>query len=343
MKNGLRTILLTVDHLDRVPGPALAKAAYLARATGARLELFHAIADLGSGPPARFMTREDFVNWKREVAANRLARLKRLARTKGLGRLAECTVAWDASPTRAIVRRARAVHADLVVAGTHGHTLGMRLRLGRGVIDWELIRQCPVPLLLVKSRRAYRGAAVIAAVDPFHANAKPAALDPALLRAAVRIGGICRGDVHVFHAYMPLVPVQTLPMAAAGPAIATPPDLEPMHQHQLQRALGRLAARVSIPAARRHLQLGGVAGELQALTRRLRAGMVVMGAVSRSAITRIIIGNTAEKVLDELPCDVLVIKPRGFKAKFAAPAHGSPRLGSTMARGRTAARRGASA
>ena len=34
-----------------------------------------------------------------------------------------------------------------------------------------------------------------------------------------------------------------------------------------------------------------------------------MGAVSRSRMDRILIGNTAEKVLDKLECDVLVIKP----------------------------------
>jgi universal stress protein E len=38
-----------------------------------------------------------------------------------------------------------------------------------------------------------------------------------------------------------------------------------------------------------------------------------MGAVSRSALRRLLIGNTAERVLDELGCDVLIVKPRGFK------------------------------
>jgi len=41
----------------------------------------------------------------------------------------------------------------------------------------------------------------------------------------------------------------------------------------------------------------------------LKASCVVMGAVSRSRFDRILIGNTAEKVLDRLECDVLVIKP----------------------------------
>jgi len=39
-----------------------------------------------------------------------------------------------------------------------------------------------------------------------------------------------------------------------------------------------------------------------------------MGAVSRSALARLLIGNTAERVLDKLSCDVLIVKPRGFTA-----------------------------
>jgi universal stress protein E len=39
------------------------------------------------------------------------------------------------------------------------------------------------------------------------------------------------------------------------------------------------------------------------------ADLVVMGAVSRSGLKRLALGSTAERVLDFLPCDVLVVKP----------------------------------
>jgi hypothetical protein len=39
-----------------------------------------------------------------------------------------------------------------------------------------------------------------------------------------------------------------------------------------------------------------------------------MGAVSRSAIKRFFIGNAAERALDRLSCDVLVVKPRSFRS-----------------------------
>lgn len=40
--------------------------------------------------------------------------------------------------------------------------------------------------------------------------------------------------------------------------------------------------------------------------------LLVMGAISRSRLDRALIGHTAERLLDECPCDILVIKPDGF-------------------------------
>jgi universal stress protein E len=42
--------------------------------------------------------------------------------------------------------------------------------------------------------------------------------------------------------------------------------------------------------------------------------VVIMGVISRSRPNRLFIGNTAEKLLDRLSQDVLVIKPEGFQS-----------------------------
>ena len=40
-----------------------------------------------------------------------------------------------------------------------------------------------------------------------------------------------------------------------------------------------------------------------------------MLSVSRSGLKRVFIGTTAERVLDALPCDVLVVKPAHFASR----------------------------
>ena len=46
----------------------------------------------------------------------------------------------------------------------------------------------------------------------------------------------------------------------------------------------------------------------------LDAELVVMGTVGRTGISAALIGNTAEHVIDSLNCDVLALKPQGYKS-----------------------------
>jgi universal stress protein E len=74
------------------------------------------------------------------------------------------------------------------------------------------------------------------------------------------------------------------------------------------------------------------------LARQLGCDLVVMGALSRSGLKRIFIGNTAERILDSLDCDVLVVKPPGFAGKLnrvplrrkSSPSHSRQMRGSAL-------------
>jgi len=61
-----------------------------------------------------------------------------------------------------------------------------------------------------------------------------------------------------------------------------------------------------------HVLRGVPSRELPAMARNIEADLVVMGTVARSGIAGVIIGNTAETVISELDCSVLVVKPEGF-------------------------------
>ena len=57
---------------------------------------------------------------------------------------------------------------------------------------------------------------------------------------------------------------------------------------------------------------------MQRVQRELAIDLVVMGAVSRSFMVDVFIGNTAERVLDYIESDVLIIKPAALLAEQAA-------------------------
>ena len=51
--------------------------------------------------------------------------------------------------------------------------------------------------------------------------------------------------------------------------------------------------------------------------------MVVMGAISRPGYKRLLIGNTAERILDDLTCDIMVIKPPNFRSGVLRASRGA--------------------
>jgi universal stress protein E len=311
----LRRILVAIADLQNAHGSVLRRAAALARATGARVELFHAVARpmmgsrrIGSQLLAVQLTPEESL-----ILAQK--NLESIARSKPLqGCHVQAVAVADKPAHEAIVRRALATHADLIISGTRSRGLADRLVLRH--TDWELVRRSPIPLLLVKSVRSRSKAVVLAAIDPLHANAKPARLDGEILDAASAMSVILKGTLHAVHVYVPLSI-----MLAAGigePVVWNTTELDANYTQRVKREFTRVLRATQIPLRRRHLLVGSAAPELAACAARIRASLVVMGAVSRSRLERLLIGNTAEHVLDELDCDVLIVKPPGFKSPGAA-------------------------
>jgi universal stress protein E len=311
MKRQMRHILVAIGDVAHAPKNELSKAGTLARASGASVELFHAID--APDPGRRYPETATLAAVEHEravIVARAEGRLERFAHHPSLqGVKVTYAAAWDRPPYDAICRRAIAGKADLVIAASRGHRFGGRLVLRN--TDWELIRHSPVPLLLVKSRHPYEKPVVLTAVDPFHAHAKPDNLDGRLLDAANHLARLLRGTTHLFHAYMPLPAVEPTPFS--GPALAIyEPEVAAAHGRRVAQVVNKLGESAGIPRTRRHIAMGDAAAALSAAAKRTGSSIVVMGAVSRSALTRFFIGSTAERVLDRLTCDVLIVKPRGF-------------------------------
>lgn len=327
--NELRSLLVAVRDPSDPPRRALTRAAALARRSGARVELFHAVSDfLASDAVRRGERRQDTRSLRADIAAQRTAQLERLVRAPFARGVEFGThAAWDYPAHEAIVRRARRIGADLVIAESHVHRLASRWFLTN--TDWELIRLCPIPLLLAKTDRSYQHPRLIVAVDPQHVHDKPAALDARLLEIAGALARELGGEVHAAHAYVPLAVVAPTAVPVPVPTWV-PPEAEREHARRIEQAFDRIASRAHVPKARRHLLVGAAVPALESLVRKLRADLLVIGAVSRSGLERLFIGSTAERLLDRVPCDVLVVKPKRFRSPVPRAARRKPfTLGAT--------------
>ena len=63
-----------------------------------------------------------------------------------------------------------------------------------------------------------------------------------------------------------------------------------------------------------HLLKGDPERVIVDMATKKRMELVVMGTVSRKGLSGFLIGNTAEKVLNQLDCSVLAVKPDGFES-----------------------------
>jgi universal stress protein E len=161
--------------------------------------------------------------------------------------------------------------------------------------------------LLVKTAAPYRRPTVLAAIDPTHAHAKPSGLDERILDYGAQVGRALRGALHVVHAYMPqpLPPTLTFDTKRREGLLAEA-------EYEARQTFDHALVKRAISSLRRHLVRGEPVAVIPATARKTHSAIVVIGAVSRSALKRLFIGNTAESVMDELRCDLLVVKPAKF-------------------------------
>lgn len=315
---GIHKVLVAVKNPDSARQPGVEKALRIAQSLGASVELFHALSSpvfLELEP----LTGQSIAELRREALELRKRRLEKLvAKARRLGVAATATVDWDFPPHEAIVRRTIRSRAHLVIAECHA---GRRLAPWLvHLTDWELLRSSPVPVLLLKNAKPWRRNRIVAAVDPSHARAKPTRLDAQIVSQAKQLAARLGGALHLVHANVPSVVGLTLGDPAVDAAM-----LAMTYEEQRQiarRNFATFAREARIPRARQHLMDASPEFAIAAAARKVGADLVVMGAVSRSGLKRVFIGNTAERVLNELPCDVLVVKPAHFEKRVSEKPRG---------------------
>ncbi len=217
-------------------------------------------------------------------------------------------VVCDAPLHEAIVRKVLRDKPRWVIKDAYHH--GVLQELSFDNTDWNLIRECPCPLWLVRSSESVIKAPVLAAVDPLHTHDKPASLDKKIVSLSQFIAGQTKSDLHVFHSYDPTPAFMVTPGAESAGILGQ--SLSEQMQVIHNKALKELADSFSISEEKVHLELGSVKKNLYALIKELEVGLIVMGAVARNPFKRIFIGSTAEEVLQRLPCDVVIVKPEWF-------------------------------
>lgn len=291
--------------------PAMQRAAWLAGKTGAEIELFICYYnEYLSGE--RLFDSPSLEKARKEIISGHEKHLETLAEPlRNSGLVVKTTAVWDHPLYEGIVRHAATIGANVVLKDTHHHSAISRALLTN--TDWNLIRSCAAPLWLVKPRDVPANPVFVAAIDPMHENDKPAALDDEILDLCKTLADATGAEVRAFHSYDPRMAIASATANAYIPVSIPFEELEQQVIADHKKRFAEVIEKHNIDSANAHLVAGLTHEELPKFCGNIDAAVVVMGAISRNRWKRLFIGATAERTLEHLPCDLLIVKPDWFR------------------------------
>jgi nucleotide-binding universal stress UspA family protein len=186
----------------------------------------------------------------------------------------------------------------------------------------QLMRKCPCAVWVVKPGRATRRDTVMAAVDA-PVGQSPEPLSTKILDLAAALARAQGGRLHVVHCWD--VDGSEAEMLRSEITDDTRRAILQRHERRHRDAVEPLIARHrgSLDEIEAHLPRGPVQPAIVSLAEQRDVGLVVMGVPGRSGLSGLLAGNSVERVLDLVHCDVLAVKPDEFRTPVAVHSVGA--------------------
>lgn len=288
---------------------ALQKAAALAGSNRARLTVVDVLEELPRDL-RKLVAAVHLRDLQKLAVSERRKQLERLlAPFKRSGLQVSATVLVG-KPFLEIIRSVLRNKHDLVVKAAH-EDAGLKAMIF-GSTDMHLMRKCPCPVWIIKPGDRAKTGGIMAAVDPDPFDRKRDALNARIMELASSLARMEGSEFHVVHAWK--LYAERMFVGRGGLSYKEVEKLARMVRAEHQEWLGKLVERYApdTPPRRIHMLKGEADMLIPQAVKRDRIAVIVMGTVSRARIEGLLIGNTAEKILRQVDCSVLVVKPDGF-------------------------------
>ena len=165
--------------------------------------------------------------------------------------------------------------------------------------DWKLLRYSPSPVLMVKTDRPWSGGNILAAVDVGNKDGEHRTLHAGIVSNGAEIAELARGTLHVITSHPSPM------LSAADPTFQVSESIKASYQEKCRE----FQQTHQLPDERLHIEEGPADVLIPHTAHKLDAVVTIIGTVARTGFSGVLIGNTAEVVLDQLESDVLVVKP----------------------------------
>ena len=288
---------------------ALKRAVDLAKKNQAQLTVVDVIEELPQemGILITLMTPQELQGNMLNDRQNQLEQFIEPARKEGVEISANALIG---TPFLEIIREVLRSKHDLVIKTARGEN---SLKEGLfGSTAMHLMRKCPCPVWVIKQshRKEYRK--VMAAVDPDISGKRKNSLNEKIMELAFSLSRSEGSEFHVIHAWHPYL--ESMYKKSLG---LSKSEVDKWN-YEVRMARKNLLAELLEKHApettndRIHLLEGDAEILIPGLAKSKRIERIVIGTVCRTGIEGFFIGNTAEKVLQQVDCSVLTVKPDGF-------------------------------
>jgi universal stress protein E len=213
------------------------------------------------------------------------------------GRQVKLNVVWEKDVDK-WVSKACSGGKYLAVVKTGSHTGS----LVHTSTDWQLLRECPCPVLIVAAKKWHRTKPVLVTLDLGTKLPEKRQLNHKVLKTARDLADALGVELEIIAAIE--IPTLLSDLDLVDPIAYTKQAREAMQGH-----IADLAGAHGLPVRAFRSKRGPVEKVITSRAAKVRAQIVVMGTVGRTGVKARLLGNTAEKVLRLLKTDILAIKP----------------------------------
>lgn len=213
---------------------------------------------------------------------------------------------------------------DLVIKAAENPSWTQRLF---GSDDMHLLRKCPCPVWLLGPADKPEYENIVAAVDldlpePDKVecqNSANSSLNQQILELGVSMSISGFAQLHLIHAWD--APELDFASIWTNNPEAAEMRLLDAERSRHQKAMNDLTEKIrhqigadsyEYISPQVHLPRGDARTAVAEHAKKVKADLVIMGTVARTGIRGLIMGNTAEAILDQLACSVIAVKPEGF-------------------------------
>jgi universal stress protein E len=298
-------ILVPVDFSPYTEA-TVTQAVWLARKSGAAITLVNCLPNLrhlvesASYPGKVDFLYGDGTAFLREVEQESEGKLKKLVSDMNAGDLRVNLKTIVGAPYAEVSRLVMSEGYDLVIAGTRGLSVWKQFFLGS--TSHQLIRNCPSSVWVVRVERVEPPKVVLAATD-FSDVSRRAVLE------GLKIAEHADAEFHLVH----VIDSTELPEATLiKNSWANSLRLKVEEQAGLRLAEFADSLGADPKNVRTHLVNGAPWHDVGLIAKQVHADLVAIGTIGRSGISGVLLGNTAERLLNTCDCSVLAVKPADF-------------------------------